>query len=73
MRQSSRHRKYGRFAGFSAGLAIAIGTAPGVALAQAAEQQPPKEASPASEEVESITVIGTRASLKSGIERKRNA
>src|SRR5688572_15355519 len=73
MRQLSRHRKYGRLAGFSAGLAIAIGTAPGTALAQAADQQTDKAPTPPSEEVESITVIGTRASLKSGIERKRNA
>jgi iron complex outermembrane receptor protein len=73
MRHSSRHRKYGRLAGFSAGLAIAIGTAPGTALAQTADQEAGKEASPQSEEVESITVIGTRASLRSGIERKRAA
>ena len=75
MRKSSRNRKYGRLAGFSTGLAITIGIgmAPGTALAQAAEQPAEKEASPPSEEVESITVIGTRASLKSGIERKRNA
>lgn len=71
MRQFSRHRKYGHLLGFSAGLAIAL---PGAALAQSAEQSTTNsESAPQSEEVESITVVGTRASLKSGIERKRNA
>ena len=73
MRHSSRHRKYGHLLGFSAGLVTVLSAAPTTALAQAAEQEQPagSEAQPQSEEVESITVIGTRASLKSGIERKR--
>ena len=72
MRQSSRHRKYGRLSGFSAGLAIVITAAPNTAFAQGAEQEEAKVVTQA-EEVDTITVAGTRASLKSGIERKRNA
>jgi iron complex outermembrane receptor protein len=71
MQSTSRQRKYGHLFGFSAGLtAVLISAAPNTALAQAAEQSTER---PQSEEIESIVVIGTRASLKSGIERKRNA
>jgi iron complex outermembrane receptor protein len=70
MRHTSRQRKYGHLCGFSAGLAAAVlSTAPGTVTAQNAEQTP--AASP--EVVESIVVTGTRASLKSALDRKRAA
>jgi iron complex outermembrane receptor protein len=73
MRHSSPQRKFGRFTGISSGLAaLAISAMANQAYAQAAEQEAEKPAQ-SSEEVESITVVGTRASLKSSIERKRAA
>jgi iron complex outermembrane receptor protein len=65
MRKSARQGKHSQL-GLSAGLAAAVfGTAPNPAAAQSAE--------PPAEQVDSIIVTGTRASLKSGIERKREA
>lgn len=67
-----RQRNFTRFTGISGGLAaLAISAAANQAVAQNAEQSAGAQAS--SEEVESILVVGTRASLKSSIERKRAA
>jgi iron complex outermembrane recepter protein len=74
MRHSSRRRKYGHFFGFSAGLTAVLGSAaPSLVVAQSAEQSAEKPASAPAEDVESIVVTGTRASLKSALERKRNS
>ena len=71
MRQSSRQRKFSRFTGITGGLAaLAISAAANQAFAQNAEQS--TETSSTGEEVESVLVVGTRASLKSAIERKRS-
>src|SRR5690349_6948277 len=70
MRKTSRRRKHSRLVGISMGLTTAaLCTAPGSATAQSAG---PAAQAPA-EQVDSIVVTGTRASLKSGIERKREA
>jgi iron complex outermembrane recepter protein len=74
MRNSSRQRKYGHLFGFSAGLAsVVLGFTPSTGIAQTAEQSEEKTAAAAPEEVDSIVVTGTRASLKSGLDRKRAA
>jgi iron complex outermembrane receptor protein len=73
MRHSSRTRKFGHFNSISSGFAaLAISVAANTAYAQDAAPPAEKTTAPV-EEVESILVTGTRASLKSGIERKRNA
>ena len=62
MRHSSRQRKYGSLKSIGSGLAaLAISTAANHALAQGTEQSE----QPSTEEVQTVTVIGTRASLKS--------
>src|SRR5262245_44109730 len=74
MRQKSPQRSTGPIVGLTTGLAILIGS-PG-AFAQAADQsaeQAADKTAPVAEEMESVVVTGTRASLKSGIERKRAA
>ena len=72
MRKSSRQRKYGHLFGFSAGLGAAVlSAAPGAAIAQTVEQSTEKAAASQTEEVETVVVVGTRASLKSGLDRKR--
>ena len=74
MRHSSRQRKYGHHVGISAGLAAAVlSTAPGTVAAQSAEQSEEKTPAASPEVVESIVVTGTRASLKSALDRKRAA
>ena len=78
MRYSSRQRKFGHLNSISGGLAaLAISVVSNTAmvqpaLAQAADQAAEKTA-PSAEELETVLVNGTRASLKSGIERKRAA
>jgi TonB-dependent receptor len=70
MRNSSLSRTTGQLTIRNGLAALAISVAANTAFAQAADQ--PAERTPqASEEVETITVVGTRASLKSAIERKR--
>jgi iron complex outermembrane receptor protein len=70
MRHSSRRRNLGQL-NISKGIAaLAISVAANSAFAQA---NPPAEQPPVAEDVESVLVIGTRASLKSGLERKRAA
>jgi len=72
MRHSTRQRKHGHLFGFSVGLAAAVLiAAPGAAIAETTEQSTEKASAPQSEEVETVVVVGTRASLKSGLERKR--
>jgi iron complex outermembrane recepter protein len=73
MRKPSRTRSSGRFIGVTTGLAAAIAGAPG-ALAQSADQVDPSARKDASaQELETIDVVGVRASLRSAIERKRSA
>jgi iron complex outermembrane receptor protein len=73
MRHSSRQRKFRSFKGITSGLAaLAISAAANHALAQNAAQGG-NQTTGDSEELESILVTGTRASLKSSIERKRAA
>jgi iron complex outermembrane receptor protein len=73
MRHSSRQRKFGSFKRITSGLtALAISAAANHALAQNAAQGGEQTTSN-TEELESILVTGTRASLKSSIERKRAA
>jgi TonB-dependent receptor len=79
MRNSLRQRKFGHSNTITGGLAaLAISVAANTALVQPARAQQATEpaaekpaASP--EEIDTVLVQGTRASLKSGIERKRNA
>jgi iron complex outermembrane recepter protein len=72
MRQQKSQRSTGPIIGLTTGLAILV-SSPG-AYAQSADQAGQTNGSaPVSEEIESVVVIGTRASLRSGIERKRNA
>lgn len=78
MRHSSCQRTFGPFHSISASLAtLAISVVANTALVPAAMAQnaekPGEKPTQATEEVESILVVGTRASLKSGIERKRAA
>jgi iron complex outermembrane recepter protein len=69
MRKSSRQGKHSHL-GLSVGLAATVFSAvPETAAAQSADPAAP----PPAEQVEAIVVTGTRASLKSGIERKREA
>lgn len=84
MRYSSRSRKSGHFHLVNGLAALAISVSANTAFAQAADQaeQPgkPATASESNEsattsgpEIEQITVVGTRASQRSSIERKKNA
>jgi TonB-dependent receptor len=68
MPHKSRKRKHGQLVGFSTGLTAAL--AASGALAQEAQ---PVAAAANTEEIETVTVRGTRASLKSALERKRAA
>ncbi len=65
----SRKRKQGQLIGISTGLTAAL-VASG-ALAQ--EAKPVAASADAADEIETVTVRGTRASLKSALERKRAA
>jgi iron complex outermembrane receptor protein len=71
MRHSSLSRHFGHHTIRNGLAALAISVVANTAFGQATEQSAEKPAQGSSEEVESITVVGTRASLKSGIERKR--
>jgi iron complex outermembrane recepter protein len=69
MPQKLRKRKHGQLIGFSTGLTAAL-VASG---ALAADAEPVKAATNSTEELETIDVHGTRASLKSALARKRAA
>jgi TonB-dependent receptor len=69
MRNSSRQRKFGSQNLVNGLAALAISVAANSAYAQAADQSTDK----AAEELQTVEVFGTRASLKSAIERKRAA
>jgi TonB-dependent receptor len=84
MRHSSRSRKSGHFHLVNGLAALSISVAANTAFAQAADQAQPAEkpatkseeaapAAPPATEIDSITVVGTRAAQRSAIERKKNA
>jgi TonB-dependent receptor len=74
MRKPSRLHAKGHLLEITAGVAAALACASPVAFAQAAEPQDatPAEA-PAPEEMEAVTVVGTRAAQRTSIERKKRA
>src|SRR4051812_3847867 len=73
MRKPSRQRSSGHLMGISTGLVAALAGAP-VALAQDANPAGKPTPKPEnSQELETIDVVGVRASLRGAIERKRNA
>ena len=72
MRHSTRHGNHQLKLLAASIAAIIAGAASGTALAQGADQSGEQQTQ-AANELETLIVVGTRASLKSGIERKRNA
>jgi TonB-dependent receptor len=72
MRYSSRSRKFGHFNLVNGLAALAISVSANTAFAQAADQTEPAD-KPAASELEEVVVVGTRASQRSAMERKRNA
>ena len=76
MRKPSRLHAKGHLLEITAGVAAALACASPVAFAQAAEPQDAKPAeAPASapQDVETVTVVGTRAAQRTSIERKKRA
>ena len=82
MRKPSRLHAKGHLLEITAGVAAALACASPVAFAQSAEQPDAKPASSApagnadaatAEEMEAVTVVGTRAAQRTSIERKKRA
>ncbi len=76
MRKPSRLHAKGHLLEIAAGVAAALACASPVAFAQAAEQpdaKPAEAPESAPQEVETVTVVGTRAAQRTSIERKKRA